>query len=221
MQDCILDVDYGRFMTPSAPAQVQLAVGAGLLHGLCRSGDAKGTGGFPSLARSGGSDGPISWPCRNLFLVDAMLAGPRTGEREAGRVVGRGSHRRNRVIARAAHLARRGLALLGLSLAAPFLASRCPQGSGRHSLQLGPRSHRDAVPERQGPNDRRHVSHIPEGTDPHAKACGTGQTCWRYVWSPPADGPAPSFKPIWPLAGAHLPEDADAVPGGVPEFRTR
>ena len=53
LQRCTLIADYGQFMTEHLRLQVQLAIAAGLRHGLNRFGDMTVDGGFPQFASTG------------------------------------------------------------------------------------------------------------------------------------------------------------------------
>ena len=76
LQRCTLIADYGQFMTEYPQPQVQLAIAAGLRHGLNRFGDMTVGGGFPRFASTGVSVnsmlGPVDVGTRHVLQPPAL-----------------------------------------------------------------------------------------------------------------------------------------------------
>ena len=180
--------------------EVQLAVAGALRHGPDCFDDKTAIGGFPRFART---EDALSPPAPRMLRAGARFCSGRSS---------------------AAPSPRRGG------------GSQNPAGNdfNRAALLLW-----NAGPTRQGPNDRLYATRSTHGLQPRALppqphpfgAVVVGIAVkWdlRMARGPSsrrsgADGSTPSRKPFWSPASAHIPTkkwNADAVPGGAPEFRT-
>ena len=81
IRKCTFPFDYGQFMVERRRHEVQLAIAAGLRHGLHRFGGSTVIGGFPSFTRTGGSVASMLGPAHhfNLPLATRYRSGSGAG----------------------------------------------------------------------------------------------------------------------------------------------